>query len=131
MRRPISMAGAELVEFHNFAELEKAWLAQGAPRLLLITPISASKRHIPYDEFQRALKTGAQRTAFANVLWQLHEVNLRQRGQRLCRAVVHDDDRTKFLRICHDSRDGRGMGSQPVGAQHAGWDRRSALGRSA
>ena len=40
----------------TFAELEKAWLAQGAPRLLLITPISASKRHIPYDEFQRALK---------------------------------------------------------------------------
>ena len=42
-------------------------------------------------EFRRTLKTGAQRTAFAAVLWQLHEVNLRQRGQRLCRAVVHDE----------------------------------------
>lgn len=53
--RPISMAGAELKEFHAYAELETAWHASGAPRLLLITPISASKRHIPFDEFKRAL----------------------------------------------------------------------------
>jgi L-seryl-tRNA(Ser) seleniumtransferase len=53
--RPIAMAGAELAEFHTCAELEAAWHAGAAPRLLLITPISASKRHIPYDEFKRAL----------------------------------------------------------------------------
>ena len=53
--RPIAMAGATLQEFHTCAELEKAWHAGGAPRLLLITPISASKRHIPFDEFTRAL----------------------------------------------------------------------------
>jgi L-seryl-tRNA(Ser) seleniumtransferase len=52
--RPISMAGAELREFHSYAELKKAWDA-GAPALLLITPISASKRHIPFAEFKQAL----------------------------------------------------------------------------
>jgi L-seryl-tRNA(Ser) seleniumtransferase len=52
--RPISMAGAELREFHSYADLKKAWDA-GAPRLLLITPISASKRHIPFNEFKQAL----------------------------------------------------------------------------
>ena len=52
--RPISMAGADLREFHSYAELKKAWEG-GAPRLLLITPISASKRHIPFAEFKQAL----------------------------------------------------------------------------
>ena len=52
--RPIAMAGAVLAEFHSYADLRKAWDA-GAPRLLLITPISASKRHIPFDEFTQAL----------------------------------------------------------------------------
>ena len=52
--RPISMAGADLREFHSYAELAKAW-ESGAPRLLLITPISASKRHIPFAEFKQAL----------------------------------------------------------------------------
>jgi L-seryl-tRNA(Ser) seleniumtransferase len=54
--RPIAMAGAELEQFHRYADLQAAWSEQGAPRLLLITPISASKKHIPYDEFQAALK---------------------------------------------------------------------------
>jgi len=53
--RPISMAGALLAEFHTYADLEKAWHEDGAPRLLLITPISASKRHIAFDDFKRAL----------------------------------------------------------------------------
>ncbi len=53
--RPISMAGARLTEFHTLRELENAWRAGGAPRLLLITPISASKRHIPFDEFKQAV----------------------------------------------------------------------------
>ena len=53
--RPIAMAGAKLQEFHTYADLEKEWHTGGAPRLLLITPISASKRHIPFDEFTRAL----------------------------------------------------------------------------
>jgi len=52
--RPISMAAADLREFHSYAELKKAWDG-GAPRLLLITPISASKRHIPFAEFKQAL----------------------------------------------------------------------------
>jgi L-seryl-tRNA(Ser) seleniumtransferase len=52
--RPIAMAGAVLTEVHSYADLRKAWDA-GAPRLLLITPISASKRHIPFDEFKQAL----------------------------------------------------------------------------
>jgi L-seryl-tRNA(Ser) seleniumtransferase len=49
------MAGADFQEFHTYAELEKAWHAQGAPRLLLITPISASKRHLPFEDFTKAL----------------------------------------------------------------------------
>lgn len=53
--RPIAMAGADFQEFHTCAELEKAWHAQGAPRLLLITPISASKRHLPFEDFTKAL----------------------------------------------------------------------------
>jgi L-seryl-tRNA(Ser) seleniumtransferase len=53
--RPIAMVGAELTEFNAYAELEKAWHAGSAPRLLLITPISASKRHIPFEDFKRAL----------------------------------------------------------------------------
>ena len=52
--RPISMAGAALSEFHSYAELKKAW-DLSAPRLLLVTPISASKRHIPFAEFKQAL----------------------------------------------------------------------------
>ena len=53
--RPISMAGANLQEFHSYPELEREWHAGGAPRLLLITPISASKRHLPLADFTRAL----------------------------------------------------------------------------
>ena len=53
--RPISMLGAAFTEFHTYAELERSWHKDGAPRLLLITPISASKHHIPFDEFRRAL----------------------------------------------------------------------------
>src|SRR5947207_2545882 len=53
--RPISMVGADFREFHSYAELAKAWEASAAPRLLLITPISASKRHIPFAEFKQAL----------------------------------------------------------------------------
>ena len=49
------MAGARLTEFHTLGELEKAWSVNGPPRLLLITPISASKRHIPFDEFKQSL----------------------------------------------------------------------------
>lgn len=53
--RPIAMAGAELQQFHSIDELEKAWQTQGPPRLLLITPISASKRHTDLADVQRAL----------------------------------------------------------------------------
>jgi L-seryl-tRNA(Ser) seleniumtransferase len=53
--RPIAMAGAEFHQFHSIDELEKAWQTQGPPRLLLITPISASKRHIDLAHVQRAL----------------------------------------------------------------------------
>jgi L-seryl-tRNA(Ser) seleniumtransferase len=66
--RPISMAGARLTVFHTFQELESAWRANGAPRILLITPISASKHHIPFDEFKRALALprGARTLAYVD-----------------------------------------------------------------
>ncbi len=53
--RPIAMAGAEFQQFHSIDALEKAWETQGPPRLLLITPISASKRHTDLADVQRAL----------------------------------------------------------------------------
>ena len=53
--RPIAMAGARFTEVFSFADLERAWQAEGAPRLLIITPISASKRHIDLADFKRAL----------------------------------------------------------------------------
>src|SRR5688500_10445219 len=52
--RPLSIAGAELTQVHSADELERKW-QEGAPRLLLITPITASKRHLDYADFQRAL----------------------------------------------------------------------------
>jgi L-seryl-tRNA(Ser) seleniumtransferase len=53
--RPITMVGATFTQFHSVDELERAWRERGAPRLLLITPISASKRHIELADVRRAL----------------------------------------------------------------------------
>ena len=53
--RPIAMAGARFTEFFSFADLERAWQAEGAPRLLIITPITASKKHLDLQDFRRAL----------------------------------------------------------------------------
>lgn len=53
--RPIAMAGAKFREFFSFADLERAWHQKGAPRLLVITPITASKKHLDFADFKRAL----------------------------------------------------------------------------
>src|SRR2546423_525385 len=53
--RPITMVGATFAQFHSVDELERAWRERGSPRLLLITPISASKRHIELADVRRAL----------------------------------------------------------------------------
>lgn len=53
--RPMAMAGANFTEYFSYADLERAWKAEGAPRLLLITPITASKKHLDFSEFKRAL----------------------------------------------------------------------------
>jgi L-seryl-tRNA(Ser) seleniumtransferase len=53
--RPVSMAGGVLQQFHAIADLEAAWQKEGPPRVLIITPISASKRHIDLADVQRAL----------------------------------------------------------------------------
>lgn len=53
--RPLAMAGAHFTEYFSFADLEQAWHAEGAPRLLLITPITASKKHLDFADFKRAL----------------------------------------------------------------------------
>ncbi|MCC7485643.1 MAG: hypothetical protein IT529_11740 [Burkholderiales bacterium] len=53
--RPIAMAGAGFRQFHSIDELEREWRRAGPPRVLLITPISASKRHIDLADVQRAL----------------------------------------------------------------------------
>jgi L-seryl-tRNA(Ser) seleniumtransferase len=49
------MVGAEVTQVHSAEELERKWQRDGAPRLLLITPISASKRHLEFADFRRAL----------------------------------------------------------------------------
>ena len=53
--RPVSMAGAVFRQFNAINDLETAWQTLGPPRLLLITPISASKRHIDLADVRRAL----------------------------------------------------------------------------
>lgn len=53
--RPLSISGADFTQVHSADELEHKWHESGPPRLLLITPISASKRHLEYGDFQRAL----------------------------------------------------------------------------
>jgi len=51
--RPIAMAGATLEEVHDLEALERAWGA--GPRLLVVTPITASKRHLELTAFRGAL----------------------------------------------------------------------------
>jgi L-seryl-tRNA(Ser) seleniumtransferase len=53
--RPLSIAGADFIQMHSADDLERKWQESGPPRLLVITPISASKRHLDYADFQRAL----------------------------------------------------------------------------
>lgn len=53
--RPITMVGAAFQQFNSVDKLEAAWQTKGPPRLLLITPISASKRHIELNDVKRAL----------------------------------------------------------------------------
>jgi L-seryl-tRNA(Ser) seleniumtransferase len=66
--RPLSMAGADFAQFHSADELERKWQQDGPPRLLLVTPISASKRHVDFDDFKRALNLprGARTLAFVD-----------------------------------------------------------------
>ena len=56
VRRPLAMAGATLEQFHDLTPLERACQQDPAPRLLVITPISASKHHLDQDVFQKALQ---------------------------------------------------------------------------
>jgi L-seryl-tRNA(Ser) seleniumtransferase len=53
--RPVAMAGASLEEVHDVEGLERAWRAAPEPRLLVVTPITASKRHLDLAAFRRAL----------------------------------------------------------------------------
>jgi L-seryl-tRNA(Ser) seleniumtransferase len=53
--RPIEMAGATLEEFHDVEGLAAARARGNEPRLLVITPITASKRHLELDAFRGAL----------------------------------------------------------------------------
>ena len=53
--RPVGMAGATLEEFHDVEALGAAWTRGAEPRLLAITPITASKRHLDLEAFRRAL----------------------------------------------------------------------------
>lgn len=53
--RPISMVGAKFQQFNSIDQLAAAWQTMAPPRLLLITPISASKRHIELNDVRRAL----------------------------------------------------------------------------
>src|SRR6185503_595544 len=48
--RPLSIAGADFTQVHSADDLDRQWQADGPPRLLLITPISASKRHLDFPD---------------------------------------------------------------------------------
>jgi L-seryl-tRNA(Ser) seleniumtransferase len=65
--RPLSMVGARFQQFHSADELDRAWQTEGPPRLLLITPISASKRHLDFTDFTRALNLPRGRDTLAFV----------------------------------------------------------------
>src|SRR5262245_58027975 len=66
--RPVGMAGATLEEVHDLESLERAWGGGPEPRLLVITPITASKRHLELAAFRRALgrPRGARTLAFVD-----------------------------------------------------------------
>ena len=53
--RPIAMAGASFEEFHDFESLEAAWRAGPTPRVVVVTPITASKRHLDLAVFRHVL----------------------------------------------------------------------------
>lgn len=54
VRRPIAMAGATLDEVDDLDALDRAWAPP--PRLLVVTPISASKHHLDAGVFRGALR---------------------------------------------------------------------------
>jgi len=66
--RPIMMAGASLEQVHSVEGLQRAWHGGPEPRLLVVTPITASKRHLDLAEFRRALAVprGTQTLAFVD-----------------------------------------------------------------
>ncbi len=53
--RPIAMVGATFEKFHDVESLDRAWRAGPPPRLVAVTPITASKRHLDLAAFRRAL----------------------------------------------------------------------------
>ena len=53
--RPVDMAGAALEEFHDLETLASAWKHGPAPRALVVTPITASKRHLALEVFRDAV----------------------------------------------------------------------------
>jgi L-seryl-tRNA(Ser) seleniumtransferase len=55
VQRPLAMVGAAFEQVHTLADLERAWAA-APPKLLVITPISASKHHLGGDAFRGALR---------------------------------------------------------------------------
>jgi L-seryl-tRNA(Ser) seleniumtransferase len=55
VRRPIEMVGAAFEEVHGIEALEQALTGGAPPRFLVITPISASKRHLDLASVSRAL----------------------------------------------------------------------------
>jgi L-seryl-tRNA(Ser) seleniumtransferase len=63
VRRPVEMAGGRLREFSNMEALERAWPRLGRARLLVLTPISASKHHLPPAAIGRAVAFARRRKA--------------------------------------------------------------------
>lgn len=55
VRRPIEMVGAAFEEVHGLEALEQAMTGGSPPRFLVVTPISASKRHLELASVSRAL----------------------------------------------------------------------------
>ncbi len=67
VRRPVAMAGGRLREFSEVEALERAWPRLGRVRLLVVTPISASKHHLPAEAFRRAVAFARKRKALVFV----------------------------------------------------------------
>ena len=61
IRRPLGLVGASLEEVDELRRLEQRLATVPVPKIVVITPITASKHHLPLDEFRQAVAAAKAR----------------------------------------------------------------------